>query len=154
LDYWVSYSYLNTSRNYLNFPYASTPSFASPHNFSVVTKYFVRRIKSQVGLTYSFTSGRPYHNPNEESFNAGKTPNYSDLSLNISYLPSPSVIVHFSCTNILGRDNIFGYEYAAFPDDEGFYNGRAIRQAAPRFLFLGIFITLSKDKSVNQLPNL
>lgn len=154
LDYWISYSYLDTKRDYLNFPYASMPSFASPHNFSVVTKYFVRKIKSQVGLTYSFTSGRPYHNPNEERFNAGRTPNYADLSINISYLPSPAVIVHLSCTNILGRDNIFGYEYATTSDEAGVYNGRAIRQAAPRFLFLAIFITLSKDKSVNQLPNL
>jgi hypothetical protein len=29
-----------------------------------------------------------------------------------------------------------------------------VRQAAPRFAFIGIFITLSKDKSVNQLPSL
>jgi outer membrane cobalamin receptor len=154
LDYWISYSYLDTKRDYLNFPYAVSPSFASPHNFSVVTKYFFRKVKSQVGMTYSFTSGRPYNNPNNERYNNGRTPNYSDLSLNLSYLPSPSIIVHFSCTNILGRDNVFGYEFSDTPTAEGFYNGRAIRQAAPRFLFLGIFITLSKDKSVNQLPNL
>jgi outer membrane cobalamin receptor len=154
LDYWISYSYLDTKRNYLNYPTASTPSFASRHNFSAVTKYFFRKIKSQVGLTYSFTSGRPYNNPNAEIFNSGKTPNYSDLSINVSYLPSPAIIVHFSCTNILGRDNVFGYEYATSPDSEGFYNGRAIRQPAPRFLFLGIFITLSKNKSANQLRDL
>jgi hypothetical protein len=154
LDYWISYSYLKTKRNYLNFPYAVSPSFASPHNFSIVTKYFFRKIKSQVGMTYSFTSGRPYNDPNFESYNTGRTPNYSDLSLNLSYLPTTSIIVHFSCTNILGRDNVFGYEFSATQTAEGNYNGRAIRQAAPRFLFLGIFITLSKDKSVNQLPNL
>lgn len=154
LDYWISYSYLDTQRDYLNFPYKATPTFASSHNFSVVTKYFFREIKSQAGMTYSFTSGRRYNNPNEEKFNHGRVPNYVDLSFNWSYLPTPSLIIHFSCTNVLGRDNVFGYEYSSAATADGMYMGKAIRQAARRFLFIGIFITLSKDKSVNQLPNL
>lgn len=154
LDYWVSYSFLDTERDYLNFPTKATPSFASAHNFSIVTKYFVQELKSQVGFTWSYASGRPYNDPNSETFNGSKTPSYQDLSFNLSYLPRPSIIVHFSCTNVLGRDNVFGYEYSNQRNDEGFYNGRAVRQAAPRFLFLGIFITLSKNKSMNQLPSL
>jgi hypothetical protein len=55
---------------------------------------------------------------------------------------------------VLGRDNIFGYEYSTSADAQGIFNNRPIRQAAPRFLFLGIFITLSKDKTTNQLPTL
>jgi hypothetical protein len=153
-DYWVSYSYLNTERNYLDFPVQSTPSFASAHNFSIVGKYFFTKLKSQVGATYSFASGRPYNNPNEYEFNAGKTKSYQDLSLNVAYLPRPDVIIYFSATNLLGRDNIFGYEYGDTLNEEGLYNSRAIRQPAPRFLFVGIFITLSKEKSVNQLPSL
>ncbi|HEX6223207.1 MAG TPA: TonB-dependent receptor [Chryseolinea sp.] len=154
LDYWVSYSYLNTKRNYLDFPHEATPAFASRHNVSVVAKYFVQNIKSQLGVTYSFTSGRPYNDPNTSSFNQSMTPNYADVSFNWSYLPTTSVIVYFSCTNVLGRDNIFGYEYSRIPSADGSFNGRAIRQPAPRFLFIGIFITLSKDKSINQLPSL
>jgi hypothetical protein len=153
-DYWISYSYLNTERDYLNTPYAVTPSFASAHNFSVVYKHFITKLKSQLGFTYSYTSGRPYHNPNKDQFNSGKTKSYQDLSGNISYLPKPHLIVYFSCTNLLGRDNIFGYEFGSVPNEEGLYNSRAIRQAAPRFVFLGVFITLSKNKSMNQLPSL
>ena len=74
--------------------------------------------------------------------------------MNVAYLPKPYLIFYISCTNLLGRDNIFGYEYSPVRDDTGVYNSRAIRQPAPRFLFVGIFITLSKDKSVNQLPSL
>ena len=154
LDYWISYSFLDTKRNYLDYPYKATPSFASRHNFSIVTKYFVRQIRSQLGLTYSFTSGRPYSDPNVGIFNGMRTPNYSDLSFNWSYLPTPFVIIYLSCTNLTGRDNIFGYEYSSAPNQDGIFNGRPIRQSGKRFLFLGIFITLSKDKSVNQLPNL
>lgn len=154
VDYWVSYSYLNTKRDYLNYPHKAVPTFASAHNFSFVYKHFVPVIKTQLGFTYSYTSGRPYNDPNTEEFNGGKTPYYADLSMNVAYLPKPFLILYFSCTNLLGRDNIFGYEYSTVPDTSGEYNSRAIRQPAPRFLFVGIFITLSKDKSVNQLPSL
>lgn len=154
LDYWISYSFLDTKRDYLNFPVKAAPSFASKHNFSVVGKYFVEKMKSQLSATYSYTSGRPYNNPNESVFNGSKTPSYQDLSFTWSYLPKPYLIVFFSCTNLLGRDNIFGYEYGSALNEDGLYNSRAIRQPAPRFLFLGIFITISKDKSVNQLLTL
>jgi hypothetical protein len=154
VDYWVSYSLLDTKRNYLAFPYQSTPAFASRHNFSVVGKYYVRALKSQIGATYSFTSGRPYNDPNQEIFNGSKTPSYQDLSVNWSYLPKPHIIVYLSCTNLPGYNNVFGYEYSDTPGTSGVYNGRAIRQPAPRFLFLGIFITLSREKSFNQLPTL
>lgn len=154
IDYWVSYSYLDTKRDYLDFPVEATPVFASKHNVSLVGKYFVQSLKSQLGATWSYTSGRPYNNPNQERFHASKTPAYQDLSFNWSYLPKPYLIFHFSCTNLLGHDNIFGYEYSTKPNPEGMYNGRAIRQPAPRFLFIGIFLTLSKDKTMNQLPTL
>lgn len=153
-DYWISYSFLDTKRNYLNFSESATPSFASRHNFSAVYKYFVQRLRSQLGATYSFSSPRPFHDPNQEGTNKGRTPAYHDLSFNWSYLPKPWLIVYASCTNLTGRDNIFGYEYGTSLNENGEYNRRAIRQPAPRFLFIGIFITFSKEKSVNQLPTL
>ena len=153
-DYWVSYSYLDTERDYRNYTQSAVPSFASSHNFSIVYKRFIQSIKSQIGATYSYTSGRPYHNPNMEGFQNSMTKSYQDFSLNISYLYSPSFIVHASATNIFGRQNVFGYEYRGTPDVNGVYNGRAITQSVPRFLFLGIFITLNKEKNVNQLRNL
>ena len=153
IDYWISYSYLNTRRNYLDFPSAATPIFASKHNASIVYKHFITYIKGQLGLTWSYTSGRPYHDPNRQAFNGGTAPAYADLSFNWSYLPNPSLILYLSCTNLLGRENLFGYEFSRTPNSEGIYNSRAIGQPAKRFLFIGIFITLSKEKSVNQLPN-
>lgn len=154
VDYWISYSFLDTKRDYLNYPYEAMPTYASKHNFSVVYKHFINKLKSQVGVTYSYGSPRPYNNPNDEKFNAGRTPSYQDLSANVAYLPKNWLIVYVSCTNLLGRDNIFGYEYSNTPDVNGVYTSRAITQPARHFLFVGIFITLSKNKSVNQLPNL
>lgn len=154
VDYWISYSYLDTRRNYLNYPYSAMPSFASTHNFSVVYKHFITSMKSQVGFTYSYSSPRPYFNPNNNQFNADRTPAYHDLSLNVSYLPKNWLIVYVSCTNLLNRDNIFGYQYDTAPGSDGVYARRPVRQAASHFIFAGIFITISKNKSVNQLPNL
>lgn len=154
VDYWVSYSFLDTKRNYLNYPYEAMPTYASKHNFSVVYKHFINKLKAQVGLTYSYGSPRPYNDPNDEKFNAGRTPSYHDLSANIAYLPKNWLIVYVSCTNLLGRDNIFGYEYSQTPNENGVYTSEPIKQPARHFLLVGVFITLSKNKSVNQLPNL
>lgn len=107
-----------------------------------------------IGATYSFTSGRQYHNPNVEGFQNSQTKPYQDLSFNISYLMRSNVIIHGSVTNILGFNNVFGYEYGEVRNSEGVFNQRAITQPAPRFLFLGVFITLSKNKAINQMPNL
>lgn len=154
LDYWISYSYLDTERQYQDFPGTFTPSFASAHNFSLVTKKFIEEIKSQVGITYSFASGRPYNDLNTDEFLSGKTPSYHDLSFNISYLLNSQVILHGMVNNALGINNIFGYDFASEPDGNGVYASRAIIPPAKRFIFLGVFITLSKNKGINQLPNL
>jgi len=156
VDYWISYSYLDTKRDYLNYPAAAVPAFASTHNFSVVYKHFVKAIKSQLGITYSYSSGRTYYNPNlaNEKFQSERTPSYQDLSANVSYLPKNWLIIYVSCTNLFGRDNVFGYEYSTQANTNGEYVSREVLQPAPRFLFMGVLITLSKNKSVNQLPNL
>ena len=78
MDYWVSYSYLDTERKYKNYPVAATPNFANTHNLSVVGKYWIEDCKSQVGFSYQYGSGRTYTNPNENGFLQDKT---KDLSL-------------------------------------------------------------------------
>ena len=72
-DYWVSYSYLDTERDYRNYPTSARPNFASKHNLSLVAKHFITDWKSQVGFTYNFASGRNYTNPNEAGFLNNKT---------------------------------------------------------------------------------
>ncbi|ESU26260.1 putative outer membrane receptor protein [Flavobacterium limnosediminis JC2902] len=154
LDYWVSYSYIDSKRDYQNYEANVTPSFVANHTLSVVTKYWINDWKSQLSITNSFATGRPYDNPNETDFMSGKTKNYNSLSLGWAYLLSPQKILYFSVSNVLGSDNIFGYEYALAPDSNGQYQRQAITQPADRFFFIGFFWTISKDKSKNQLENL
>jgi outer membrane cobalamin receptor len=153
-DYWVSYSYLDTKRDYRDFPTKAVPTFASKHNLSVVYKQFVSGLKTQFSGTFSVASPRPYNNPNTNDFNGGRTPAYVDLSLSISYLATQSIIIYGSATNVLGRDNIFGYAYSNTPNSEGNYVAMANSLPAPRFLFVGVFITFSKDATLNQLKSL
>ena len=154
LDYWVSYSYLDTKRQYKNYPMAATPNFASTHNVSVVGKYWVEDWKSQLGISYSFASGRSYSDPNKGGFLNQKTKNYNSVSVNWAYLLSQQKIVYFSVNNVLGTKNVFGYNYKNTPNINGTFERQALRPAADRFFFVGFFWTISDNKKDNQLNNL
>ena len=153
-DYWVSYSYLDTERDYRNYPAAATPSFASKHNLSLVAKHWVESWKSQLGFTYNFASGRNYTNPNEIGFLNNKTKNYNSLSVNWAYLIDQQKILYFSVNNVLGTQNVFGYNYKNTPEPNGNFNRQAIIPNADRFFFVGFFWTISNNKNTNQLDNL
>lgn len=154
LEYWISYSYIDTERDYQNFQKQVTPSFVADHTLSLVTKYWIQDWRSQVGATYTFSSGRPYNNPNETVFMNGKTKTYNNLSVNWAYLISPQKILFFSVTNVAGIKNVYGYNYANTPNSAGIYESQAIVPTADRFFFVGFFWTISKDKKTNQLENL
>ena len=154
LEYWISYSYIDSERDYKNFPVQATPSFIASNSLSVVTKYWISDWKSQIGFTNSFSTGRPYNNPNETQFMNDKTKSYNNLSFNWAYLLSAQKILYFSVSNVLGTQNIYGYDYAKNPDSDGDYNRAAITPTADRFFFIGFFWTISNDKKDNQLRNL
>lgn len=154
LEYWVSYSYIDTKRDYKNYEAEVTPSFVAKNNFSIVTKYWIDDWKSSVGLSYSFNSGRPYDDPNEMDFMNGKTKNYNNVSMSWAYLLSQQKILFISISNILGTENVFGYEYANSPDSNGVFQRKAIIPTADRFFFVGFFWTISDNKKDNQLNNL
>lgn len=154
LDYWVSYSYLDTERDYRNFEERATPNFAPKHNLSLVTKYFITDWRSQVGISYNFGSGRPYDNPNTSEFLAEKTKSYNNLSVNWAYLISQQKILYLSVSNVAGFKNVNGYQYADTPNTDGIFNRRTIRPTADAFFFVGFFWTISDNKNDNQLDNL
>lgn len=154
LDYWVSYSFLDTERDYRNFRERATPNFAPKHNLSLVTKYFITDWRSQVGFSYNFGSGRPYDNPNTPEFLAEKTKSYNNISLNWAYLVSQQKILFISVSNAAGFKNVNGYQYADAPNMDGVFDRRTIRPTADAFFFVGFFWTISDDNNKNQLDNL
>ena len=153
-DYWISYSYLDTERDYRNFPTQAQPSFANTHNFSAVAKYWVDEWKSQIGFAYTFASGRPYTNPNTNEFLGERTKSFNSVSLNWAYLISPQKILYASVNNVFAFKNINGYQYANAPDVNGNFARRSLQPAADQFFFIGFFWTISEDGTDNQLDNL
>ncbi len=153
-DYWVSYSFLDTERDYKNYPIKAQPNFANTHNVSLVGKYWINDWRSQVGFSYGFASGRTYTNPNESGFLNDKTKAFNSLSLNWAYLISPQKILYASVNNVSSFKNINGYQYANTPNVNGNFDRRALQPAVDQFFFVGFFWTISEDKKSNQLDNL
>lgn len=154
LDYWVSYSFLDTKRDYRNFSEKATPNFAPKHSLSLVTKYFITDWRSQVGFSYNYGSGRPFDNPNTSAFLAEKTKSYNNLSVNWAYLISQQKILYLSVSNVAGFKNVNGYQYSNTSNANGIFDRREIRPTADTFFFVGFFWTLSDDGKKNQLDNL
>ncbi len=153
-DFWISYSWINTERNYKNYPESATPSHITDHNISLVGKRWIQKLKSQLSLTYQFATGRPYENPNTSGFMNETSKNFNSMSASWAYLISQQKILFFSVSNVFNYKNEYGYRYASTPDPTGVYPGEIIRPNADSFLFLGFFMTISSNKDKNQLDNL
>lgn len=164
-DYWVSYSYLDTKREFLNYPYKLWPPFAANHTASLVTKLLVLPLKMQVNASYTFSSGRPYYDiininnngqyPQYNIRNKGTTKSYNDISLSLNYLPQLgkknvrafSVIV-LSVTNVPGFNNIYNYNFSADGSRK-----IAVTPPAKRFFYLGYFISFGIDRTQEAIDN-
>ncbi len=161
LDYWISYSYLDTKRDFLNFPYAITPNFAAKHTSSLVIKKFVQDLKMNFNVAYNYASGRPYYNIQQDGSgfkfaDRGTIPDYHNVSFAINYLPfigkqnpkSYTVWV-MQVSNIFNIRQTYGYQYS--------YNGyrkEAIVPPSRMFIFIGAFISFGIDRSDEIINNL
>ncbi len=154
VDFWVSYSWLQNERLYQNFPSPATPSFSTDHNFSLVTKTWFEKLNSQLGVTYSLASGRPFDDRNTSAFMTERSSMFHNVSLSWSYLITQQKILFVSVSNAPGFRNEFGYRYADQPDMNGYYRSEKIRPNDDRFFFMGFFVTFSEDKTKNQLDTL
>src|SRR5690606_4266163 len=152
--YWISYSYLETERDYQSFPVMTTPTFASRHNLSIVYKHWLSRWRSMLSADFSYASPRPYHDPNAQGFNTARMKSFSSLNASWVYLFKSPVICYSSCSNVWGRKNEFGYRFSNTPNDDGVYAKEVIAPSSQRFYVLGIFFTFSKDKTRNQLDKI
>ncbi len=162
LDYWISYSYLDTKRNYLNYPSSITPSFAATHTASLVTKKFVTAWKTGFNLSYNFATGRPFYNLGYDNAQnkyvikeEGKTINYNSLSFSLNYLPNLgkadkkafSVWV-LSLTNVLGQNQVYGYSFSSINS-----NKLPVLPPSKRFLYIGCFISFGLDRTQDAINN-
>jgi len=153
VDYWISYTYLDTKRMYLYYPKEVTPPFAAEHTATLVFKKFFDKLNLSTGFTYSFASGRPYFNPKNSEFLGDRTIDYNSLGVNCAYLRQIKkcfAVLAFAVTNVLGQNQVFGYRYSY-----DYKRKEAISPPASngRFFFLGLFLSFGQDRSKEVIDN-
>lgn len=160
IDYWVSYSYLDSKRDYLNYTESLFPNFAAKHTLSVVAKKFVTNWKTGFNISYNYNSGRPYYNFVTENGNTvlknqGLVKDYQAVNFSLNYLPNLGkkdarafTVLVLSINNVLGTKNEFGYNFSS--------NGlksRAIVPPTNTFVFIGAFISFGTDRTQEAINN-
>ena len=160
IDYWVSYSYLDSKRDYLNYTESLFPNFAAKHTLSVVAKKFVTNWKTGFNISYNYNSGRPYYNFVTENGNTvlknqGFVKDYQAVNFSLNYLPNLGkkdarafTVLVLSINNVLGTKNEFGYNFSS--------NGlksRAIVPPTNTFFFIGAFISFGTDRTQEAINN-
>ena len=154
LDYWISYSYLDTKRIYRDYVAEVQPTFAAKHTATLVMKKFVSKINTSFGATFTYASGRPYYNPNKTSpddFLTDYTPDYQNIGLNAAYLThigKAYAVLVLSANNILGSTQIYGYHYSADGSTK-----TAVTSPARRTYFLGLFMSFGRDRRQDAVNN-
>lgn len=153
-DYWVSYSYLDTKRDYRNYPTEAVPGFASKHNFAAVYKHWFGGIRSYLSTNLKYSSPRVYNNPNSEVFNGEHTKPYRSVDISWSFLYRPNIIIYGAVTNIFGFKQGYGNTYANVQNSEGVYRSAPIIPGANRFFLVACFITLTRKGEANQMDKI
>lgn len=162
VDYWISYSYLDTKRDYLNYPQAITPSFAANHTAAFVVKKFVTRWKTGFNLSYNFATGRPYYyfayNSTLNKYvigDAGRTINYNSTSFSVNYLPGigkkdPKAFVVWvlGINNVFAQKQVFNYNY----NNDG-SRKEAVTPPSKRFIYIGCFLSFGIDRTQDAINN-
>ena len=160
IDYWVSYSFLDTKRDFMNYPISLVPSFAAKHTLSVVAKKFVTDWKTGFNLSYTYASGRPYYDIVSQSGtnilrHEGTLKDYSGLNFSVNYLPNLGkkdakafTVLVLSVSNILGNKNVYGYNFSK----DGMRSS-AVVPPVNTFVFIGAFISFGVDKTNDAINN-
>lgn len=164
IDYWISYSFLDSKRDFMNYPLSLKPSFASEHTISAVAKRFVPKWKTGFNISYTYAKGRPYYDiatkdVNGDSVyyvrNEGQLKDYNALNFSVNYLPNLGkkeakafTVFVLSVSNILGTKNVYGYNFSM----DGSRNS-AVVPPVNTFVFVGAFISFGVDKTQDAINN-
>jgi len=154
-DYWITYTYVDTKRKYLIYPFSLQPDYATPHTASVAIKRFFPDINFNANLSYAIATGRPYYNIQADAsgkqniLNNGTTKMYNQMNLSFAYLftmfkkwkQKDFSGIGFGVNNVFGSKQIFGYNYS--------YNGvikTPVTLPATRSYYLGLFMSFGIDR--------
>lgn len=160
IDYWISYSFLDSKRDFLNYPVSLVPGFAAQHTLSAVAKKFVVKWKTGFNMSYTYASGRPYYDIISENGaniirHEGRLKDYNGLNFSVNYLPNLGkkdskafTVLVLSVSNILGNNNVYGYNFSQDGN-----RSSAVVPPVNTFVFIGAFISFGVDKTNDAINN-
>jgi hypothetical protein len=115
VEFYASYSYLDTKRNYIDYPDFGRPAFAPEHTFNFVLQKARAKVDWFFSAAYTYSTGRTYYNPLNPVFMGNNTKDYHSISFSATYLPKwigKFSAFNLNVNNIFGFNNVFGYRYS------------------------------------------
>ncbi len=129
LNAWISYSFLDSKRKWLDFEVLAPSPYNVKHNFSCVLKYNLSS-NLEIGLSYKFSTGRPYtpiigsiyhqsvdvYEPIYGVKNSGRYPDYQRFDVRLNYIikfgKDGFAVFYIEMINVLNKRNIMDYTYS------------------------------------------
>jgi hypothetical protein len=115
VEFYASYSYLDTKRNYIDYPDFGRPAFAPKHTINFVLQKARTKVDWFFSAAYTYSTGRTYFNPLNPVFMGNNTKDYHSISFSATYLPKwlkGFSAFNLNVNNIFGFNNVFGYRYS------------------------------------------
>lgn len=151
LEYTVSYSFLDSRRDYLYGNHYALPVFAAKHNASCVVKYYLPKISSQFAVSFAYRSKMPYLI--EETNTVKYIPDVFSSDISYNYLFNVKKIrgvLSLSVPSIFNNNSTLGYRLNS---QGGLEN---ITYPIKQTFFVSLFINLGVDRRseiINSLIN-
>ncbi len=157
IDYWISYSYIDSKRDFLTYPEQVQPDFVANHVGSIVFKKFWTKHMFGINGTYTYSSGRPYNDQNTTEFMNGRTIDYHTVGVSLNYIKNIGkafTVFVLSVNNPFNFKQVYGYNYAtADLNGDGILARKEIGPPARQFVFLGMFMSWGIDRSQEAINN-
>ena len=157
-DFWISYSYTDAQRQRDTLASPAPVPFASRHNVAVVAKRWFAKPGFGVNVTYRWHAGRPYDDPNSSLRFGSLTPDFHDLSINVTYITTVRghfAVLFASMSNVSRVRQVHQYRYAQRPDElTGRYDRLEVRPIFPTFPFVGLFISIGDRDRVGGVDDI
>ncbi len=141
LDYWISYSYIDSKRKTIIPGEFLTPDYVSANTVSLVDKYWIPSIAIVLSTSFSYASSRNYNYLNKSGVTTKlNIPAYVSFDISVSkplLLFQKQAIIFCSLQNVFGYDKVLGYVTIPTIIDPFHVN-----PADKRSPFIGIFLSM------------
>lgn len=111
LQYRVNYSYTDANLQMGSMNKASMPQYLSKNRLTLSANTYVPWIKSFVAASWFIDDGSTFYRYSNVD-DSHHSPCRHQLDLGLYIMPYKDFQVYFSCQNVYGRKNVYGYRYS------------------------------------------